>query len=239
MLAYLKARFSERVSQAAIAAFLSSVAVVASQPAAWAVGSLPMWLSLIQPGVVCLIAVLVPEGIGATVASLSALIPPPTGVKPPAAVTVQMPPPAPTGAGSAVALLLAICLMGFGLSACSNAPQTINDGITTANTDVATLNRQYLGNACAVLALAHDGFQIASDLSPDVAANKPAEAQVYAALIGPTGLCSAASIANPPSDVAAALKAAYAQIAAFIPNLPQLPAPPASVAPVAPTAPAS
>jgi len=64
-------RLCERTSQAAIAAGLTHLALVASQPTAWEAGALPQWLTLVQPLTVCLIAILVPEGPGLALPSLS------------------------------------------------------------------------------------------------------------------------------------------------------------------------
>ncbi len=60
-MAYLVDRLKERTSQASIAVALTAVSQVAVQPAAWAPGALPLWLTLIPTLTPCLIAILVPE----------------------------------------------------------------------------------------------------------------------------------------------------------------------------------
>lgn len=113
MFAWLSARLSERTSQAAIAVLLTAISTIAMQPAAWAPGALSLWLGIIPTLTPCLIAVLVPEGTGATLASLAAdRILLPKEVSP---ETQNSPSPSPT---AAIAIILALACAPV-LSACA------------------------------------------------------------------------------------------------------------------------
>jgi len=59
--AYLSARLPERSSQHATTAAITALATVASNPIAWQPGGIDLWLSLVWPMAVALIAFLYPE----------------------------------------------------------------------------------------------------------------------------------------------------------------------------------
>lgn len=59
---FLGDRLREHISQVAISGALLAIGSIASQPAAYAAGSLPLWLGLVQPLIAAVIAVLIPNG---------------------------------------------------------------------------------------------------------------------------------------------------------------------------------
>ena len=122
-------------------------------------------------------------------------------------------------------IILALCVLG--LAACADSPATtVNTVVTDANSAAATAGT-YLPNACAVLAVAHSGFQVAEDLDPSIAANKAIELTVYTNLTTGTAICSPATIASPPANAAELIAVAYNSVRQFIPTLPGAPVTPA------------
>jgi hypothetical protein len=130
--------------------------------------------------------------------------------------------------------LLSLCLLAM-LAACSTAQQqTVTTDIAAATTtanQVAATAGQYLGDACAVLTIDHNAFQLAEIIDPAIADQKAVELGVWNNLIGAGGICNAATIANPPANAAELIAVAYAQVRVFVKTLPGVPVAPAVTAP--------
>jgi hypothetical protein len=136
--------------------------------------------------------------------------------QPPAAA----PSPQPAGfdpSRPAAAQMIAVLFLAAGLlSACSSTTSSDVSAAVAKADAVAAQAGESLPDLCLAVTAAHDAFLIASDLSPDVAAERESEAQVIAALTTGAGICSPASLANPPANAVALVRAAVAQVRAFI-----------------------
>lgn len=208
MFAWLSARLSERTSQAAIAVLLTAISTIAMQPAAWMPGALSLWLGIVPTLTPCLIAILVPEGMGATLVSMAAELksftpPPGTQVQP------QLDPAQQSSGGAVVAILLAMLLSASALSACSSAP-TADDVLTQANASVAEASHD-LPKACSAVSGLHAAFEVAVAFSPEAAEQADTERAVYLGLTTAKGLCSPDTLANPPADVGGAVASVIKQ----------------------------
>jgi hypothetical protein len=93
------------------------------------------------------------------------------------------------------------------LAGCASGNSAVTDALNKANQAVAD-SGPTVQNVCAALSYAHLAFTIAAPLAKISAADQAKEAQIMDLVVNPT-------CANPPTDVASALKTlmnAYASI---------------------------
>ena len=105
-------------------------------------------------------------------------------------------------------------LAAFALAGCASATADLNAAKVKADAAVQTAS-QSLPQACLAVSAAHDLFLVAAALEPAVAAQQVTELQVFTGLTTGNGLCSAGTLANPPTDTTSAVAAIIEQTLAI------------------------